>query len=161
MPKPVKSRRVTLPRLGLRCELMTVTGVLWVLFGAGVLSGVSDPPGELVFAKIPAIIRGVLWVGTGLWAFVAGVVSRGTSRALAALMLMPFLRLVSYGLAWMWVIVPGDQPGEMPGGWFFACIYAVMVALVVTMTRIKPGITRDGTFLPRFQRHSTGGEANG
>ena len=161
MPKPVKSRRVTLPRLGLRCELMTVTGVLWVLFGAGVLSGVSDPPGELVFAKIPAIIRGVLWVGTGVWAFVAGVVSRGTSRALAALMVMPLLRLVSYGLAWGLVVVPGVQPGEMPGGWFYSGIYAVMVFLVVAMVRIQPGITRDGTFLPRFHRRSAGGETNG
>ena len=152
MPKPVKSRRVTLPRLGLRCELMTVAGALWVLFGAGVLTGVSDPPSELVFAKIPAIIRGLLWTGTGAWAFVAGVVSRGTSRALAALMVMPLLRLVSYGLAWGLVVVPGVQPGEMPGGWFYSGIYAVMVALVVAMARIQPGVTRDDTFLPRFQQ---------
>lgn len=157
MPRPVirawlwlmEPRRSTLPRLGLRCELMTIAGALWVLFGLGVLTGVSDPPGQLVFAHIPATLRGCVWIGTGAWAFVAGALSRGTAKALAGLMLMPLLRLVSYGLASVLVIIPGEQQGEMSGGWFFSGIYAAMVILVWAMARIPRGVLRDGSLLPR------------
>lgn len=140
------------PHLGLRCELMTVAGALWMLFGLGVLTGVSDPPGQLVFARLPAEFRGWMWVVTGGWAFVAGIVSRGTSRALGGLVIMPLIRLASYGWASVLALMPGAQPGEMSGGWFYAGIYAVMVALVWALARIPPGILRDGTWLPQFHQ---------
>lgn len=44
--------------------------------------------------------------------------------------------------------IPGEQQGEMSGGWFSIGIYAAMVILVWAMARIPPGVLRDGSHLP-------------
>ena len=137
---------IHLPRLGLRCEAMTICGILWCLFGLGVLTGASDPPDGLVFTMIPAWLRGAVWIVTGAGAFAAGITGEHTSRALGWLMLMPLLRCVSYAWGSILALIPGVQAGEYGDGWFTAGVYGVQVLLVIYLARIPPGIMRDGTW---------------
>ncbi|MEL4357025.1 MULTISPECIES: hypothetical protein [unclassified Luteococcus] len=148
----MEPRRVTLPRLGLRCELLTLAGGVWILFGAGVLLGVSNPPDGLVFAKVPAWIRGLAWILTGAWGFVSGVLSRGTTRALAALMAMPMLRFTSYWWGSLLALAPGYQAGEYPDGWWYGAIYLWMVIVVRWGSMIPPGMMRDSRWVDMIGR---------
>ena len=106
-------------RLGRRGLMLTLMGLTYVLIGVGVLirpdiSNVDDAY-ELL---IPKVVRGVAWIMTGLCAAVcAWRVAPPSARGRdphwtdgdtigwAALYLMPFIRVTSYGLSWVcWVM---------------------------------------------------------
>ena len=132
--------------LGIRCSAMVLLGTIWVLMGVGVLTGTSQPADGLLFTAIPAPIRGATWVATGLLAVASGLTSYRTSRALSLLVLMPMLRLVSYLLAWVLYLIPGDESwwlgAESERGWYQGLFYLTMIAFVAFAACIPPRLLR-------------------
>lgn len=131
--------------LGLRCEAMIFLGVLWILFGVGVLTGASDPPEDMIFVRFPQEIRAMAWAGTGIGAIVTGWGSSGTSKALGGLMAMPLLRVVSYLWSYILYLIPGVNPGEYPKAWFWGVMYFALMMLVMFVVHIPPGLLRTGS----------------
>lgn len=131
-------------RLGLRCEAMVLLGLVWLIMAMGVEFGASRPPEGLVFTLVPSPVRAAIWAGTGLYAIWTAIQSRGTSRALAMMNIMPLVRLISYLLSWLLWLLPWefDALAEYEHGWYQAGFYAAMIGFVVFAAHIPPGLLR-------------------
>jgi hypothetical protein len=95
-----------------------------------------------------------LWIVSALVAVIAAWVKSMRPWAMAALVLMPGIRCVSYLTAWIISMVPGGAPGY-DRGWVAALGQVIMVAFVFYIATDSKDTTVDD--LTRVLR-STGGE---
>lgn len=131
--RPGRLRR-WLPRaprqVGRRGAILTAYGLIWIVLGLGVATGSGTSFG-LLHEVIPAQLRGLAWVITGAVAIVFAWRPPGFHDApgFVALYIMPAVRVLSYGLAWIDHLLPIGSPGYEQG-WRFAATYAAMLAAV-------------------------------
>ena len=92
------------------------SAVWWVLLGAGTIQGFAGRPEDAPHLHVPEVLRGWVWIGTGLLALVILLSDhkgdeRRTRLAAALLLVMPIVRAVSYSWAW-WVYAIGQDGGH-------------------------------------------------
>lgn len=119
-------------QLGYRGSMLLALGVCWVILGVGVLDSTSSINPSLLHERIPHEVRGWAWIITGLVAIAYAWRPTGIHDApgYLALYLMPAIRVVSYGLAWLDHLLPIGGTGYALG-WRFAAIYLAMLAAVI------------------------------
>ena len=124
----------TVKQVGRRGTVLLTLGVLWLLLGCSVFLSMDIPtaaPAGVFHLLIPADVRGLLWMLTGVIAMCAAFRPPGFIDAFGwtALYAMPALRMVSYLSGWLDWIVPFGTPGY-ERGWVPAITWAVIVVLV-------------------------------
>jgi hypothetical protein len=89
--------------LGPRGTLLVLCGFIWIQTGVGTLQGYSGSPDDAPHLLVPSLIRGTLWIISGIVAIaVAPTRSIKYHRiAITTLPLMPTVRLVSYLFSWV------------------------------------------------------------
>lgn len=117
--------------LGVRGLGLLLIAVTWSLIGLGVYQDQSSAPHLL----IPTDIRAGLWIGSGMLAAALSTSRRWDWLALTLAVIMPTVRVASYGWAWITYLAPGGEPGY-PGGWYNAAIHSALVAYVVLVACI-------------------------
>lgn len=131
---------------------IVVLGLLWIPLGIGTLHGLSGKPDNAPHLHIPAEIRGIAWILTGLFAIAIGM--RGKRHlhryALAALAVMPTVRALSYSASWaMWLLGVGGSPaGYYTSAPWWAFMQSVLMASYAPTTwgylrRIRADEERD------------------
>ena len=129
-------------RLGLRCEAMILLGILWILIAVGIEAGASNIPADQILAVLSTEVRSFLWLATGVFAIISGLLSDGTKWALVGLTIMPTLRIGSYLYSYILYIIPGFQYGELMHGWYFAVLHSIILMFVMFIAHIPPGTLR-------------------
>ena len=135
-------------QVGRRGFVLLTLGFLWVLLGCSVFLEMDIPtaaPEGVFHLMVPADIRGLLWMLTGVIAMCGAFRPPGFSDAFGwtALYAMPALRMVSYLSGWLDWLVPFGTPGY-ERGWVPAITWSVIVVLVATCagwpepTRVLP-----------------------
>lgn len=139
-------------RYGFRGTWLIVMGLLWILFGIGILIAPYEPRPWVLFEMVPPIYRAPLWWATGglaLWQGLRGPRS-DDSLGHVALYVMPATRLVSFTVAWVvhgcsWVLVQFGQLDHTVGlaqGWYAALIWGVLsVMLALAAAWPNPALT--------------------
>lgn len=115
--------------------------LVWLVVGVGVLAEQSTRDPAYFHTLLPDGLRVTgWWVTAGLGAY--GALSRRHARtAVAALMVMPLLRLTSSLWAWAMALIP-EPPSGADGAWYSAIFYVFMVSVVMIAAHVKEP-TRD------------------
>ena len=89
--------------LGPRGTLMLFCGLIWIQTGIGTLQGFSGVPTDAPHLLIPSIIRGSLWIVTGLVAVILCPTRsiKWHKFAVPLLSIAPVIRLISYLMSWI------------------------------------------------------------
>ncbi len=128
-------------RLGLRGAAMLVLGVGWLL-----ISIPAQPrPNGAFLSAVPIAAETVVWVTTALIAIVTAFVPAAQRWGVAGLTLMPSVRFLSFGGAWVASLLPKPfvdlLPGEpfdgSPPAWRSAAFYALLLAFVLVIANIR------------------------
>ena len=122
-------------QLGVRGLGLLLIAFAWSLIGLGVYQDQSATPTGAPHLLIHADIRAGLWIGSGMLAAALSTSRRWDWVALTIAVIMPTVRVASYGWAWITYLAPGGEPGY-PGGWYNAAIHSVLVAFVVLVACI-------------------------
>ena len=125
---------------------LAVWAVLWVLLGAGTITGLAGTPADAPHLHLSETVRGwALWILPGVIA--AGILWRthsrpteGATRAAAALLLAgPLVRATSYLTAWLIWLLGEDNLGAgpwysegSPAGWYTCTPWWVISAAILT-----------------------------
>lgn len=123
-------------RFGFRGRWLIITGCAWLLFGFGTLLSPLDPRPWVIHEQLPLWVNAAGWGVTGAIAIGQGL--RGPNRddhiGHVALYLMPAMRVLSYGLAF--VLYAGCQGARIlgydcpdigfSGGWYSAFVWALV-----------------------------------
>lgn len=137
-------REIIHKHIGVRAEGMILAGFLWIILGAGFLSGAQSQTPEVVASLwhtyIPFPISAVLWMATGIFAIIVAPTEKMSSIGLGLLLISPMVRFTSYISSFIIELIPGPPPGD-PRGLYTACIYGAMMAFVVLLSHI-PATTR-------------------
>ena len=94
-------------RFGYRGLWLIVAGAAWIMFGCGVAYSPTPDRAWVLHEQIPDLVSAACWWLTGVIAIWQGTRGPGRSDYLGhvALYLMPAIRVVSYGLAWIaWLV---------------------------------------------------------
>lgn len=90
-------------KYGWRGIWLMLMGVVWVLFGLGVLLQANPPRSWVLYESLPPLAQAILWWFTGAVAISVGLRGPGRDDSLGhvALYLMPAIRLLSFMLSWL------------------------------------------------------------
>lgn len=123
-------------RYGRRGTWLIVLGVVWILFGAGVLLDPTAPRSWVAYEYVPDWFEAGCWWLTGSLAVWQGF--RGPERpdwvGHVALYVMPAIRVISFALSWvLWLgssILSPDHVIGWPGGWYAALVWSLVSVML-------------------------------
>lgn len=113
-------------------------GFIWCIMGFGVSQGFFGTDPSLPLVAAPLFWREALWMVPGILAFVAAYNDRLHGVVLAALVVAPLARVVSYTWAWAMYLIPQAPPGY-ERGWYAAVIHLSFIGVVVLVASIPHG----------------------
>lgn len=134
--------------IGVRAQGMILTAGIWLLIGAGALTGESPDRVGAWHTLLPLWARVALWWVPALVALALAPSAHRSHYGLGALFVAPMVHLCSYTTAWVVELLPGPPPGD-PGGWYRAAIYGALVALVVLLSHIPADVRAPLSGRPR------------
>lgn len=121
-------------RFGYRGTWLIILGVLWVLFGIGLLLRPETPIPYALHQHIPVGIRAALWMLTGATAVGTGLRGRDVDDSLGhvALWLMPALRLLGFGASWVLYVATSRLHAHVgyEDGWYRALAWLLVVIML-------------------------------
>lgn len=135
--RPLRRRRIKLDRKG---RGLLLASACWALVGQKVLLGTEIPLDSTFHQGLPQWVRLVIWFGAAALAFGAAFSNRLRRIAVAALVVGPAMRVLSYLIAWVISIIPGPPPG-VASGWYNASVFAIMLGFVFFIASDKPDST--------------------
>lgn len=119
--------RITWSRLGVRGYTLLLCAFIWSLVGYGVWVGAGTGGPGTFHDLLPESVRLAIWWAPALLALLLVCSARWDWIALAALVVGPVLRCLSYLLSWV-LYLDGD-PG-LRSGWYPAAIYLALIGIV-------------------------------
>ncbi|OYO16293.1 hypothetical protein CGZ94_04960 [Enemella evansiae] len=125
---------MTPDKWGPRTPLMLALGALWIAVGAGVIAGLAPEPDSAPHTLLPELLRGTIWITTGLVALVAA--PSQSRRALILLIVMPAVRVGSYVWAWLVWLLPAGGTGDPAG--LYRSLFALAMIGFVAATALVP-----------------------
>ena len=126
----------------LRTVILLLAAYVWFVIGVGVYLEVSRPPTPGVFHHLfPSEARAGAWIGSSALALLGTLFPARSHLALAGLMVMPVLRVISYFWGWFMYMIPG-VPDGFAGGWYSASLHLSLVLLVAVGAVIPSRLTR-------------------